>query len=82
MSGRQEGRLRGSDAALLRTLGVQMMGWLLVAASLYVRSKVGPEQWSAGWLALATVGTAVVIGAFVEGFRIRLRQIRSRSGRT
>ena len=77
----QEGRRRGSDAALLRVLGVQLLGWVLVAASLYVRSKIGPERWGAGWMALAGVGGVIVVGAFVEGFRIRLRQIRSRSRR-
>ncbi len=77
----QEGRRRGSDAALLRALGVQMLGWVLVAASLYVRSKIGPERWGVGWKALAGVGVVIVVAAFVEGFRIRLRQIRSRSSR-
>ena len=77
----QQGRRRGSDAALLRTLGVQALGWLLVAASLYVRSKVGPERWGAGWMALAGVGLVVVVTAFAGGLWIRLRQIRSRSGR-
>ena len=76
-----EGRRRGSDAALLRMFGVQVLGWVLVAASLYVRSKVGPERWGAGWIGLAGVGAVIVVGAFVEGFRIRLRQIRSRSRR-
>ena len=77
----REGRRRGSDAALLRALAVQMVGWVLVAASLYVRSRIGPERWGLGWMALAVVGVLVVVAAFVEGFRIRLRQIRSRSRR-
>ena len=76
-----ERRRRGSDAALLRTLGVQTMGWLLVAASLYVRSKVGAERWGTGWMVLAAVGLVVTVAAFAQGLRIRLRQIRSRSGR-